>query len=209
MEVTGVFAVCAASFGSTAETKGVSQPTGESDSQRPVVDVDFCSASHAQIDRLCRVGVLEEPIALKPTTALGASIAPKPGILPTDIAAEVFEPTPLAGNGLVRSWPGYSLHWCASALYHHPLYFEDAPLERYGHSRRPCLQPVMSAGKFIGSTLLLPYKMGLEAPCEPLYALGYYRPGTESPHFIYPFPLRLDASLFEAGTIAGLIFLIP
>ena len=75
--------------------------------------------------------------------------------------------------------------------------------------RRKCIQPVISGAHFFATIPVLPYKMGLEDPCECIYALGYYRPGNCAPKLIYPIPLSLRGALYEAGAISGLVFLLP
>ncbi|MCP4193795.1 MAG: hypothetical protein GY768_24565, partial [Planctomycetaceae bacterium] len=40
-----------------------------------------------------------------------------------------------------RQWTPSTMTWKASNLCHHPLYFEDVNLERYGHTRGPILEP--------------------------------------------------------------------
>ena len=47
--------------------------------------------------------------------------------------------------------------WEASNVFHNPLYFEDAPLERYGHTHHKLIQPLASVGLFGTQLLGLPY----------------------------------------------------
>ena len=44
-----------------------------------------------------------------------------------------------------------------------PLYFEDKRTERFGHYV-PCVQPLLSAGRFYGGVLILPYRMWMAPP---------------------------------------------
>jgi len=113
---------------------------------------------------------------------------------------EVFQP---------RSWACTTYQWKASGLCHKPLYFEDVHLERYGHSSKPIVQDLLSGAHFFATLPLLPYKMGLETPCECIYPLGYYRPGSCAPYLLDPFPISVRAAAFEAGAVLGGIFLIP
>jgi hypothetical protein len=108
-----------------------------------------------------------------------------------------------------RNWPQITYLWKAAGLCHKPLYFEQVQVERYGHSWHPLLQPVMSGAHFFGSAALLPYKMGLEAPNECIYTLGYYRPGSCAPYMIEAMPFTWRAALYEGGAIAGGILLFP
>ena len=68
--------------------------------------------------------------------------------------------------------------WTASALCSKPAYFDDVQVERYGHSWGLILQPVLSGAHFVATIPSLPYLMGLNPPCECVYTLGYYRPGS-------------------------------
>jgi hypothetical protein len=102
-------------------------------------------------------------------------------------------------------------YWQAPALCHMPLYFQDAALERYGHSvenyfgpagryltypiddpkqskmRFQILQPAFSAGLMAFQIGTLPYKLLMDPPWEAEYDLGYYRPGDRVPTDIFYF----------------------
>jgi hypothetical protein len=108
-----------------------------------------------------------------------------------------------------RCWDQTTYMWKASALCHKPLYFEDEQLERYGHSFSPCFQPFISGAHFFCTLPVLPYCMGVEPPCECIYALGYYRPGSCSPYMINPIPLSPRGALFEAGAVTGAAAALP
>jgi hypothetical protein len=101
------------------------------------------------------------------------------------------------------------IHYCwePTNMYHRPIYFEDVPLERYGHTRHYLLQPFVSGTKFAVQLLGLPYQMVLYPPCTRQYSLGYYRPGECVPYKYYQIPLNAEAALVEAGLIAGGYFL--
>ena len=134
---------------------------------------------------------------LKKISQLTTNITPSPGELPKDCpwGGAQFQP---------RCWSAVTFTWTASALCHHPLYFEDIQVERYGHTLGPWLQPVASAAQFFLTMPILPYKMGLELPDECMYTLGYYRPGDCAPYMIDPLPVSIRAGLFEAGAwVAG------
>ncbi len=129
-------------------------------------------------------------------------IAAEEGEFPTEcpLTDKPFEP---------RAWAPTKFAWKASGLCHKPLYFEQAHLERYGHSCGPYLQPVISGGHFFLTVPALPYLMGLNAPNECMYTLGYYRPGSCAPYMLDPLPLSIRAALFEAGAATGLACMIP
>lgn len=77
-----------------------------------------------------------------------------------------------------RQWIASTYTWHASALCHKPLYFEEAQLERYGHTAGRIRQPILSGAHFFGSMIMLPYQMAISPPWECEYSLGYYRPGS-------------------------------
>jgi hypothetical protein len=108
-----------------------------------------------------------------------------------------------------RAWPETVYMWKASALCHKPLYFEDEAMERYGHSWGPCCDPLVAGVHFFTKLPVLPYCMGLEPPCECVYALGHYRPGSCAPYMIDPVPLSARAALFQAGAVVGAAAILP
>jgi hypothetical protein len=108
-----------------------------------------------------------------------------------------------------RCWEQTTYMWKASAMCHKPLYFEDEQLERYGHSFSPCFQPFISGAHFFCTLPVLPYCMGVEPPCECIYALGYYRPGSCAPYMCNPIPLSPRGALFEAGVVTGAAAALP
>ncbi len=108
-----------------------------------------------------------------------------------------------------RSWQNTTMTWKASNLCHKPLYFEDVNLERYGHTRGPLWEPVVSSAHFFVNIAVLPYKMGVHAPNECQYALGYYRPGNCAPWIKPPVPISLRGGLNQAAVMTGAFWLIP
>lgn len=115
------------------------------------------------------------------------------------------EVVPLAA----RNFAPTRKYWQAPAICHMPLYFQDAALERYGHSvenffgpagrfltypiddpkqskqRFQIFQPLFSAGLMAFQVGTLPYKMIVDPPWEAEYDLGYYRPGDRVPTDIF------------------------
>ena len=129
--------------------------------------------------------------------------APSPGQLPEEVSLST-EPYSY------REMPFQTNNWEASNLWYYPLYFEDVPQERYGHTLNYTpLQPVLSAAKFSAQAFGLPYQMALNPPWKRVYPLGYYRPGDAAPYKIYQVPLNAEAALFEAGVVVGTLYLIP
>jgi hypothetical protein len=99
--------------------------------------------------------------------------------------------------------------WEPTNLFSNPLYFEDAPLERYGHTHGHLLQPFVSVGKFGVQLVGLPYQMALHPVHERRYALGWYRPGEWAPKKYYLPPWNTKAAVTAGAVYTGLIFLIP
>jgi hypothetical protein len=120
-----------------------------------------------------------------------------------------YECTPEATNFNERAWSCLTYTWKASALCHKPLYFEEMSLERYGHSWGPICDPAISAAHFFGTLPILPYKMGVDTPCECQYALGYYRPGNCAPYMIEPFPISPRGAAVQAGFVVGAVGALP
>ncbi len=108
-----------------------------------------------------------------------------------------------------RNWTASTVTWKASNLCHKPLYFEEVNLERYGHTAGPIFQPVVSSAHFFVNIAVLPYKMGVHAPNECQYTLGYYRPGDCAPWIVPPVPISLRGGLYQAAAVTGAFWLIP
>ncbi len=108
-----------------------------------------------------------------------------------------------------RSWTRLTMTYKASNLCHTPLYFEDVNLERYGHTHGPVLEPLVQSAHFFGNIAILPYKMGVHAPNECTYSLGYYRPGNCAPWITPPVPISLRGALYQGAAVTGLFWLIP
>ena len=101
------------------------------------------------------------------------------------------------------------VQWTASAVSTKGAYFEDVQLERYGHSRYPRLQPIISGAKFFATVPFLPYKMGVNPPSECVYTLGHYRTGNHSPYMVEPIPISPRGVLYEAGAVTGAVLAVP
>jgi len=105
--------------------------------------------------------------------------------------------------------PRTVFQWEPTNLWYHPLYFEDVGLERYGHTRKPWVQPFVSTGRFFGQVAMLPYQMTLHPPKAQEFALGHYQPGEWAPKKRYQIPFNEEATTVELLWITGLILLIP
>ena len=98
---------------------------------------------------------------------------------PLDCASNLFA----SGTGTettVRSVV-HPFWWQSPELWHQPLYFDDVPLERYGQTMRPLLQPAISAGRFFVSIPAIPYKLFVDRPFSMVTEFGKHRPGSCNP----------------------------
>ena len=142
---------------------------------------------------------------LKPIDGINYDIRLKPGdAVPVEcgLGGDDYFPS--------RDFEQVCFMWKASALCHKPLYFEEVALERYGHTLvREEFQPIISGAKFFLTVPILPYKMGINPPCECIYTLGYYRPGSCAPYMIDPLPLSVRAGLIQAGVVVGGVAIFP
>lgn len=156
----------------------------------------------------------DDPDYHTPISELSHDTSAEAGEFPRECPLTEKTIRPFARGRLRESLPGEAwapstFTWKASGLCHKPLYFEDVHPERYGHSWGPFLQPVASGARFFLTVPALPYLMGLNSPCECVYALGYYRPGSCAPYMLDPLPVSIRAALAEGGAWTGLAFLIP
>lgn len=144
--------------------------------------------------QLLEVDCAAERAKLKTINRVTTKITAEPGDFPPECGPtnDPFQP---------RNWNNLCYTWKASNLCHKPLYFEQVRAERYGHVAPFPFQPAVSFVHFVGSVVLLPYKMGIELPNECIYSLGYYRPGDCAPYQIPGFPLSLRGALFEGAAI--------
>ena len=138
-------------------------------------------------------------------------LCPRPEGCPEDMLAKPCpDLTPLPESPFQdRTFAETHVTWEASNLFSNPLYFEDAPLERYGHTHGQLLQPLVSLGKFGVQFVGLPYQMALHPIHEHRYALGWYRPGELAPYKYYLPPWNRKAALTAGAVYTGLIFVIP
>jgi hypothetical protein len=155
-------------------------------------------------------GVMSTNPELRSQTQVDISRAPSPAEARPIRAIPVPEDwVPLAR----RQWSPQSKYWAAAATCHLPLYFQDAMLERYGHSvenyfgpagrymaypvdrhtestqRNQMAQPWFSAGLFAWQIITWPYALVVDPPWEAQYDLGYWRPGDQIPTDLYYQPL--------------------
>jgi hypothetical protein len=145
----------------------------------------------------------------KPLGKIPTEMRPSQGPMPPDCAGQLFTVSP-ASTQRVRPWTCTQFQWTAPELAYQPPYFDDVPLERYGQSVCPPLQPLLSAVHFFAMFPLMPYKLGLDGPYERVYTLGYYRPGScDTPCVCQTLPWDFHAALLEAGAWTGGALLLP
>lgn len=148
-----------------------------------------------------------------PIAMLTTNIEPRGEKMPADIATSRLEGMVDVSHAsvLLRDWMGLRFCWDAPAFCHQPLYFEEVNLERYGYGPRyvRVLQPVLSGAHFFATVPALPYKMAADPPWDCAYTLGHYRPGSPAPYRVMNPPHSALGGLAEAGTVLGLIVLIP
>lgn len=171
----------------------------------------------------------------KPLAGLKASISlnlPESEQLSESEVTKLDQAAPLlANNGQIvsvfgesRPWMLSTYEWEAPATRHLPLLFEEPNLERLGYNwgvrthwkgcegmiqASDCLQPFVSAAHFFGRVPALPYLLGVDKPCEPIYTLGVDRPGSPVLYRQNYIPWSLRGALYEAGVIVGLVYAIP
>lgn len=130
------------------------------------------------------------------------------GIDRSQLPAEFFERMD-NGEYVAREPSPTVLQWAPTNLWHHPLYFEDPALERYGHTYHPVVQPFASTARFSTQLVGLPYQMALHPVHARQYTLGWYRPGEHAPKLHYQIPFNQEAAMTQAAAIAGLLLIIP
>lgn len=157
-------------------------------------------------------------------TVEGERMMIPPLIAPTTETADIgskVQPDDIGGNALVSSkplpegfdrygdWSLTSYFWQAPNTFSHPLYFDDPMLERHGHERFPCLTPMISGARFFGTIPMLPYLATVKEPCDCVYTLGHFRPGTCAPALIKRPPYERRAAIVQALATAGFFVSIP
>ena len=149
----------------------------------------------------------------RPIGSITTNIRPAGGVLPSNEAKKVFIDKDRIPDDLppYRLWEPLGYCWESPALCHRPLYFEEVNLERYGYTspRMRLLQPAVSGARFFATVPALPYLINARPPCECVYTLGHYRPGSCVPYRRHWPELRVLPTSVEAAAATGLVFLIP
>jgi hypothetical protein len=161
----------------------------------------------------------------KPVSSLRASLSRTAGETPKSRAASrLGQAGPVAAQYECRPWIYTSCEWDAPQTKHQPLLFEEPNLERMGYLdactlsvfedqecvwTEECLQPLVSGLHFVGNAAIIPYRCGVQPPCEPVYTLGHDRPGSPVCYRKHHLPLSLRGAAYQAGFVTGLVFFIP
>jgi hypothetical protein len=136
---------------------------------------------------------------------IGTGLVPESGRMKKD---KVYLPT-----GASRGMQYTHVCWRASNIRHFPLYFEDAMLERHGHTRcflgYEVAQSFVSGAKFFGTIPLLPYLGTLRPRHDCVYALGHYRPGSCAPCLRDNIPYDAKAAIVESASAAAFFWAVP
>jgi hypothetical protein len=136
---------------------------------------------------------------------------PKEIAQPIDCSSPLFKQLP----GVIRDeqgrflWARSDFWFAASDFHHYPLYWDNQPLERYGQSQAPIIEPFLSGAHFFATFAIIPYKMGIDRPCDDIYTLGFYRAGSPTPCIRQTLPWEWDAAAFQALAVVGFIFILP
>ena len=132
-----------------------------------------------------------------PMSALGIPNIPiLMGKIPVDKAAGRLP----VGSERYGVWGLDNKTWTPPVFCHQPLYFEDTMLERHGHERLPCIQPILSGARFFYSIAFLPYQAYLQPPLQERYNTGNYRPGSAVPALRQRAPYDAGAMRFQLLT---------
>ncbi|GIW92098.1 MAG: hypothetical protein KatS3mg110_0139 [Pirellulaceae bacterium] len=145
-------------------------------------------------------------IAFRSLKELDTQIAPPAGSFPVDFSGQLFRPREAVAEGVPVP---KTFWWEAPEIWWRPLYFDNVPLERYGQTPAPRLQPALSGAEFFLMLPIMPYKMAVDPPWSRKTNLGYYRPGSPTPCVGRRLPLQANALLTEAATWVALVFLLP
>jgi hypothetical protein len=154
----------------------------------------------------------EAPEYIVPLAQIRADLrVPRETQLPIDCAKILFTKEPgETRDALGRYlWARSDFWFAATDFSHQPLYWDNQPLERYGQSQKPILEPFFSGAHFFANFAIIPYKIGVDRTHDRIYTLGLYRPGFPAPCIRQQIPFEWDAATFEALAIGGFIVILP
>lgn len=152
------------------------------------------------------------PEYIVPLTSIKADVSlPEELAQPIDCSAPLFRQAP----GELRDelgrylWARSDFWFAATDFSHQPLYWDNQPLERYGQSQAPLLEPFFSGAHFFATFAIIPYKIGVDRTHDRIYTLGLYRPGSPTPCIRQQLPWEWDAAAFQALAVMGFIYILP
>lgn len=116
---------------------------------------------------------------------------------------------PEAASDRGEIWNWSVSNWAAANTFSMPRFFEDRMLERHGHERFGCWQPLASGARFFATIPMLPYLSAIKDPCECEYTLGYYRPGSCAPALVQRPPYDRRAMVAESIAVATGMLALP
>jgi hypothetical protein len=151
-------------------------------------------AASADVNRQSEPVPADPLDAFKPMSEIDVDLRIVGKELPTDESKDLFTPPePYSRAAMGRgAWPEIDFAWEAPELFYQPLYFDDAPLERYGQTCCRPLQPAVSGVHFFGTVLLMPYRLIENHPYGCISQLGYYRQGSPAPPVGHRVRLSVD-----------------
>jgi len=139
-----------------------------------------------------------------------ASTQPDPVSRPSEHAPLAPHASSTAPTVRSRSWPRRTVTYRAANNWHGPLWFEDAPLERYGCSVGDPFQPVVSIGLAAVHAAAIPYSAVRRPPWQRVYPSDWSKQPPPDCIMLPPVDaLTPMAVLVEAGVVLGLIALVP
>ena len=129
-------------------------------------------------------GTMQTKAKLTTASMTGPMIDPLSTFSKLDIASVPSGPmaSPVRNQQDYMPFSSTTYTWFSPVFSHHPLYFEQPNLERYGMGTNYYLQPAYSSVHFFSSVALMPYKVLTQHPHERVYTLGYGRPGNCEPY---------------------------
>lgn len=149
-----------------------------------------------------------EPIVLPTLSVPNTSIqGVGTGTTPEDVVSGRLPgriPLPF-GSDRYGFWALDRKTWIAPVFCHQPVYFEETMLERHGHERFPCIQPLLSGATFFSNVVFLPYHSYLLPPLREHYNTGNYRPGSAAPALRQRAPYDAGALRFQLLTTGTVI----
>lgn len=183
----------------------------------PPAESDDAIETEPSLDMLSRSSDALTPLQNRDLTLRVQAVSISNDRIGTGQSPEPVKPTWSPGEYATSIDPRFSMathvHWHASLIQHHPLYFEDAMLERHGATRtlhgHECAQSLISGAKFFATIPLLPYLRTLQPKHECVYSLGNYRPGSEVPCLRSNLPYDSRAALVESASVVAFFWAAP